>query len=903
MEKVTYVGNQKAIEKFLLGVFTFYTITLVLIGNMNGWSRTYDVIWICSLCAAWTVSLSKLSTYEFRMYVFGILMQVSVLLYALNTDKFSEAIPTFMIFVVLLGLSGVATLVVSTVVTICIIFLFYLVSMGNEAMSQLPIMVSQLANVFLLQFAVYTWSKRNDEGSRQLLDTIEELKKVQSSKDDFVANVSHEIRTPINTICGMSELLLQEPLSDKAKEKVVSMHMAGRNLMGVVSDILDFSELQSGQIELEEEAYDITTTINDIINMAVAQKEDKNLELIIDCDATMPSVLMGDEKKLRRIIMNLVDNAVKFTDEGCVSLRIGYRKEEYGINLIIYVKDTGIGISEQNLEKIFTSFNQVDASRKRQEGGLGLGLAISNALIRTMGGAITIKSKVRKGTIVQIVVPQKVLDDTPVVRLRDKHRLKVATCIDLEQFALTTIRDEYTNMLMHMVEQLKGQCHICRNLSELQRREAAERFSHIFISFIEYKTEQDYFDELSNYTKVIVILDKFNEAEITSPRILKVYKPFYILSIVAILNNSYVEGKEVYQTNVMDFSTSDVRVLAVDDNRMNLRVIEEILMNYNIQVTTAISGKEALQKITTEEYDFVFMDYMMPEMDGVETLHRIRQLSGSYYARIPIIALTANTVAGARETLLAEGFTDFMEKPIESSVLKRVLKRTLSPEKIVLRETVREETPENTEENELFDIEGIDVRQGILYCNGKEAFLNILRAYCEDSDETGTLAKEAYKQQDWKNYTIAVHGLKSAMFSIGASKVSEMAKKLELAGKEGKIDYIKVHHQELMTAYEDLFNRLKESNVLNLERSQEEDFSNLPELELVHLQQAVENMEEALYALDASIMLEIIEELETYQYQGSSMKKVLAPIRRKIEMSDLISAFEAITKWMEETND
>ena len=224
--------------------------------------------------------------------------------------------------------------------------------------------------VLLLQYSVYRWTKRNRLGSEQLLDVIEELKIAQSGKDDFVANVSHEIRTPINTICGMSETILREELPEQIKEHVVSM----------------------------------------------------------------PSVLLGDEKKLRRIIKNLVDNAVKFTETGGVSLRIGYRKEEYGVNLVISVKDTGIGISESNLEKIFTSFNQVDASRKRQEGGLGLGLAISNALIRKMGGAITIKSKVGKGTVVQVVVPQKVLDETPIAMLQDRRAIKVATYIDMEQF-------------------------------------------------------------------------------------------------------------------------------------------------------------------------------------------------------------------------------------------------------------------------------------------------------------------------------------------------------------------------------------------------------------------------------------------------------------------------------------
>jgi len=907
MGKVTYVSNEKAIERFLLGIFTLYTLTLMLISDTNEWSRINDMIWMTGLLAAWSIHLAKYKNYEFRMKVFALLMQISVVLYATHADEFQEAIPTFMVFVVLLGLSGIESLIFITVGSIAFVFCYHIWVAKTIPISDMSIASSQLANVLLLQFAVYTWTKRNREGSEQLLDVIEELRIVQNSKDDFVANVSHEIRTPINTICGMSEIILKEDLPHEVKEHVLSMQMAGRNLMGVVSDILDFSELQTGKIELEEEAYNITSTINDVINMAMARKNEKNLELIVDCDPTMPSVLLGDEKKLRRIIMNLVDNAVKFTEAGGVCLRIGYRREEYGINLIIAVKDTGIGISEKNLEKIFTSFNQVDASRKRQEGGLGLGLAISNALIRKMGGAVTIKSKLRKGTIVQAVVPQKILDETPIAALQDRQAIKVATYIDMEQFDMMAIRDEYTSMIVHMVEQLKGKCHICRNLAELQRREAIERFSHIFISIVEYKEDREYFDELSKKTKLVVVLNRFEEKYIENPNILKIYKPFYILSIVSVLNDTYETQREGYQLISEKFTTNNARVLVVDDNRMNLRVIVEILSNYNIDVTTAVSGMEALEKITSADYDFVFMDHMMPEMDGVETLHAIRQMIGTYYAKVPIVALTANTVAGTREALLAEGFSDFLEKPVEKSVLERVLRRNLPADKIVMKQMfVREEEPvlEVKETEDIGDIEGLDIEQGILYCNGKEAYISVLQAYCEDWNSTGALARDSFDNKDWKNYTIAVHGLKSALFSIGATKISEMAKQLEMAGKENRIEYIEEHHHEMMAEYERLYIRMKKNKIICPQTEEEVvEIENLPELQTEQLEKIIANMEEAMYVFDGEILTELIEELEGYQYKGNIMKKVLAPVRRKIEMSDLISAVDMVVRFKKETDD
>ncbi len=906
MEKVTYSGSQVQIERFLLGVYTFYTLTLVLISGKQEWGRINDLLWFCCLLFAWGIHLSVYKSYSFRIKLFAIFMQITVVLYAIHSEGFQDVIPTFMVFVVLLSLSGVPDVIFITILSILIIFgyHFYKVYIIQGCVySNLAIEISQLMNVFLLQFVVYSWIKRTNEGSRSLMKVIEELKVVQQSKDDFVANVSHEIRTPINTICGMSELVLQEELPYKVKENVKNMQIAGRNLMGVVSDILDYSELQSEQIELEEEAYNITSTINDVINMTMAKKNEKKIELIVDCNANIPSVLMGDEKKLRRVIMNLMDNAIKFTETGGVCLGISYRKESYGINLIVSVKDTGIGMDEISLEKLFHSFTQVDTSRKRQEGGLGLGLAISHALIDKMGGAITVKSKLGKGTCVKVVIPQKIVDETPIAILENLGSENVATYINMEQFANPEIRDEYTSMVFHMVEQLRGKCHVCRNLAELQRRYEKESFTHIFISAVEYKENPTYFDEIAQKTNVVVILDHEQERLINSLSLLKIYKPFYILTIVSILNGIYDRGKRE-KISQQKFITKDAHVLVVDDNQMNLLVAEELLSNYRIKVTRATSGKEALNKIVSADYDFVFMDHMMPEMDGVETLQRIRHMLGTYYQKVPIVALTANAVAGTREMLLSEGFNDFLEKPIERSVLERVLIRNLAPDKIVYEDEL--EKVAAVENNCELDIEDLDVEKGILYCNGKEQYLKILRAYCEDWSKTGDLADRLFEERDWKNYTITVHGMKSALRSIGASHLSEQARLLEYAGKEGRIDFILQNHNNLMKAYIELFDRLRQNPVIcpadkiGEEPKEVINSNTLSVISTDALERIIEQMEDVMYSLDGERLLELISELEKYQYKGQIMKDVLVPIRRKVEMYDYISAVESIMRWKNE---
>ena len=923
MEHLTYEGNnQKKIERFLLLINTIYISNMSIMAFRQQWESWNVTFLLIGLAGCWIVHVGKYKSYFFRAFFSAIVMQGSMVLYAINVDDLFRALPLFVVTIVLLGLYGFEKIIYIAVVSATFVFFYHGVILDKYPMSEMSEFIAiwlHYGNVLLLEYIVYVWTKRNSEGSNQLLKIIDDIKEVENRKDDFLANVSHEIRTPINTICGMSELILQDELPYITRENVLNIQRSGRDLMAVVSDILDFSELQSGKVEIEEEAYNITSTINDVINMALARKSEKNIELIVDCDANIPSALLGDEKKIRRVIMNLVDNALKFTDFGCVTIGIGCRRETYGINLIITVKDTGIGMSEESVEKLFTSYNQVDTSRRRHEGGVGLGLAISHVIIRKMGGAITVKSKLDKGTVVRVVIPQKVLDETPIASIQNRESVNVATYIDMEQFGMEAIRDEYQQSILHMVEQLRGKCHICRNFPELQRREEKEAFTHIFISVAEYREQQEYFDKLARKTNVIVVLDNSDEKLVTNPYLLKIYKPFYILTIVSVLNGMYNARKARMLSSAAKFSTRDTHVLVVDDNRMNIRVIQGLLENYNIKVSVATGGQEALDKLVVSDYDFIFMDHMMPEMDGVETLHRIRHKVGSYYQKVPVVALTANAVAGTREMLLAEGFNDFLEKPIERSVLERVLKRNLPSGKIVYKgqveetsrpamvaaapvaEKIEEEAgAKHSDELKSLMAAGLEVEQGILYCNGKEQYINVLRGYCEDCDDASVLADELFAQENWKDYTIAVHGMKSAMRSIGAIPLSETARLLELAGRENRIDYILEHHNELMSEYNGLFAKLRKIEWLCPEPGDDSAgaglYSELAVLEEEVFDKILEEMEAAMYAWDGDKLLELVSGLKKYRYKGMELHASLTQIIRKLEMSDYVSAVELVKR-------
>jgi len=894
-------GNQdrQPVEKFVLLFYSLQMFAMILVSMYSRWNLWVSVAMVFAMIGAISVYVSGYRNFWFRcMFITGC-MEVCMLFYGACADGLPDILPLFLSGVALMGLYGLTDVIRIAFLVSVVLFVYRLFIKGELQVGDFRQMNSQLiqiASVFLTEFVIYFWIRARNRAHSTLVKVIEELQTAQKSKDDFLANVSHEIRTPVNTICGMSEMAVDESDAKKMQEELRDIQAAGRNLASVISDVLDFSELQSGKMELEEEAYNITSTMNDVIHMADAKKGDKPIELLLNCDPMLPSSLLGDEKKIKRVILNLVDNAIKFTEEGGVTIDISGRREDYGLNLVVSVKDTGIGMPEEHMEKLFTSFNQVDTHRNRKEGGIGLGLAISQALVNKMGGVLTVKSRLGKGSVFKFVVPQKILDETPIVSIPEAENLNVATYLGLEQFELRDIRDEYMGLIDRMANSLHIRCHQCMNLVELKRRQERETFTHIFIGINEYKRDMEYFNNITVETRVVLMIDPKMEGEITGENIVRIQKPFYLLSVISVLNDANTGREGVSFAKKQKFEAPQVKVLVVDDNSMNIRVIAGLLAAYKIKVDSATSGREALEKVERMEYDLIFMDHMMPQMDGVETLHHIRAKGKIYFQRVPVIALTANAIAGAREMFLAEGFTDYVEKPVEPAALERALRRNIPEEKLTLqeeKEPYREKVRENATSEEL-RIGDLDVRKGMMYCGGREKYLEVLKVYREDGDERLHQLDETYDKGNWTDYTIYVHAIKSSMMSIGATKLSDMARQLEHAGKQGDIDYILSHHGELAVEFARVTKLLAEAVGEEPKKQQEESKGTYPEIEEAKLKSLVDQMEAASYSLDREQMLAIVEELGKYQLRGEVLAQRLNGIRRKVEMSDYFSASDAL---------
>ncbi|MGN0587320.1 MAG: ATP-binding protein [Oscillospiraceae bacterium] len=734
---------------------------------------------------------------------------------------------------------------------------------------------------------------------------IDMEQQASSTKSDFLANMSHEIRTPLNSVIGMCELILREnDISDTVRDYCFNIQNSGRSLLSIINDILDFSKIESGKMELITEDFNIASTLNDVINMALTRKSDKPIEIIVKCDPDIPVGLLGDELRIRQVMINLVTNAIKFTNRGCVVIRVSQTKHDYGINLSVSVSDTGIGITPEGLEKLFNSFQQVNTKKNRSVEGTGLGLAISRNLITSMGGFINVSSVYGSGSEFRFVVPLKVSNPAPFVSIKEPEKIHAACFIDMTKFTMPRVYKEYASLISELRTELNTDFEMFDSIAALQRAVSEKKYTHIFAEREEYSTNCKFFEGLPDETEVIVVQDRLNAIELPS-KIKCIFKPFYVMTAASVFNNEKMLANINERRNsTIRFVAPKARVLVVDDNVINLKVAVGLMRPYHMQVLTVDSGQAAISMLRSKDIDIVFMDHMMPEMDGIEATKAIRSMEGSYYKNLPIIALTANAVNGVRDMYIEAGLNDFIAKPIELSTLDRVLKTWLPRELLQTPSPRSERAPvkerrstDKPKEKPKAGNELLSADIGMNYTGGDvDAYNEILEVYVRKAQEKHDYIQQLFNEKSWKNYVIEVHALKSSSLTVGSKPLSELAKELELAGKAENYSLIEEKNGAMLEMYTQVAQLGRQ--YLKLDDKPAEEAPAAPDIEALTAITAekagefIERIKSACEMFDGDEVSKICDEVSQYAVGDIALKPLFDAVKSDTDDFEYDSAVE-----------
>ena len=597
---------------------------------------------------------------------------------------------------------------------------------------------------------------------------LSEKKKQQAitakeAEERFLANMSHEIRTPMNAIVGMTEILLRGNLTEEQKEYLENIKSSGNALVSIINDILDISKIEAGKMELVEDVYATRQMMSDIEKIIRTRIGDKPIELLCDIDPNLPDRLYGDGLRIRQIIINLANNAVKFTDEGHIKITMHAQPEEEGrIPVFVSVEDTGQGIKKEDIKRLFGAFQQVDALKNKGKEGTGLGLTISAQLVEMMGGKLEVTSEYGKG-------------------------------------------------------------------------------SEFFFTIYQEPVSED------------------------------------------------MVWKQEAEDDIMNFTASKARILLVDDNEINRKVALGLLEPLQMQIDTAMNGKNALEMIGQKKYDLVFMDHMMPVMDGVEATKQLRKMEGEYYQKLPVIALTANAMKEAQNLFSEAGMNGFVAKPIVMKEICRVIREWLPEEWI---EVSGEKTASQSEETS--QIEGIDVSEGIKNLGNEEFLFELLGDYCSLIDSKALKIEKYLEDERIKDYTIEVHALKSSSRLIGAMELSDEFRKLEELGHAADVEKIKAETPKVLEHY-----RKYKVFLASFAARQEREKKEVPKEEILMY---LHGIQEAIEGFDLDTADAAMEKLEECRLPDECipMLEKLRPLFADVAMEEIIAVTEKMIAVLEE---
>ena len=795
----------------LMFVITFTVLGTVMgiQGVLLGWERWVLILIPAEIIVSWLLHIQQPHNPTFRLWVYTSFIMFTLFFYGIHIRNILNVSILYAGVLILSTTTGKKAVVTFAQIT-------YYLTVGynvytNNSPDKTDINYILQVIVHLTIITLMSWLGRDIISKWEMMiedisNNIEKLNESTDRLDDFLAATSHELRTPVGAILGLSENCLEKTDDEAMRSELLLIKDAGLRISRQVNDVLDFSELDRDRLVATPGNYLFSALMDDVVT-ALKPYLTTDVELILDIDPSIPSIMYADSNKIKRVLWHLIMNGLKYTITGCVYVHIFSEEQDYGVNLIIDVIDTGIGMSEKELSQAKERFYQADSGKTRARGGLGIGIPIVEGFVKAMGGFIHIESEPDKGTKVHVCIPQGVLDGANCVSLDDPDKINLGAYFSFNKYPVLEVREYYGSMITNVVKGMGVSVHGVDSINELKRVIDTTDISHLFIGMKEYESDPDYIESLTDKLIVFLTADKgYQLPEDSNIRFFE--KPLYCFPIISALNSGITDIEKNVQ-----MTCPGLKALIVDDEPMNLKVANDIFGKYQMTATTASSGSKAIEMCKEEHFDIIFMDYMMPEIDGIETARRIRAniVQGQ---PIPLfVAVTANDVSSVRELFNKEGFDGFVGKPVNKIEIESVLKNILSPSQIkyvnadkIKRTTVATKPRPKKAGNASFESTlkklGVIIDSGLKYCqNDMDMYKEIVMDLASRAKDYVVEADILFNDNKPEEYAIKLHAIKGLFKMIGANDMSDKAYTLEKAGKGGNIDDVKELHTEVMNWY------------------------------------------------------------------------------------------------------